>query len=83
MTCRLFIDEVGNDDVNHPAEQYLSLTGIIAKVDAHERRFTPEIEKLKADFFGHKPPTKTVILFRSRSGRDGPRSGRGRGGGRA
>ncbi len=29
MTCRLFIDEVGNDDVRTLEEQFLSITGIM------------------------------------------------------
>jgi hypothetical protein len=64
MTCRLFIDEVGNDDVNHPKERYLSLTGIITKRSGCERKITPEIEAAKADFFGHNPPHKIVVLHR-------------------
>jgi hypothetical protein len=64
MVCRLYIDEVGNDDVGHPRERYLSLTGLITKVEFHERRFKPEIEKLKSDLFGHNPPATTVILHR-------------------
>jgi hypothetical protein len=64
MSCRFFIDEVGNDDVRHPSERYLSLTGIITKTSGHEKRITPEIEALKSDLFGHDPPRKTVVLHR-------------------
>lgn len=64
MICRLFIDEVGNDDVDHPQEQYLSLTGAIAKRAGCERQITPRIEAIKAEFFGHTPPAKTVVLHR-------------------
>lgn len=64
MTCRLFIDEVGNDDVRHPDERFLSITGIIAKLHGHSAHITPEIEQLKADLFGHAPPDQTVILHR-------------------
>ena len=64
MVCRLFIDEVGNDDTKTESERYLSLTGIITKVHGHDNLITPEIEQLKADFFGHDPPRKTVILHR-------------------
>jgi len=62
MTCRLYLDEVGNDDVVHPAEQYLSITGITTKVSAHDNHITREIEQLKADLFGHYPPYRTVVL---------------------
>lgn len=64
MTCRLFIDEVGNDDINHPAEQYLSLTGIMCNSDGHNTRIKPEIEAAKTKFFGHNPPQNTIILHR-------------------
>ncbi len=62
MTCRLYLDEVGNDDVVHPAERYLSITGITTKVP--DNHITREIEQVKADFFGHRPPYRTVILHR-------------------
>jgi hypothetical protein len=64
MTCRLYVDEVGNDDVNHPAEQYLSLTGIITKVVSHDKLITPQIESLKTDLFGHSMPNNMIILHR-------------------
>jgi hypothetical protein len=64
MTCRLFVDEVGNDDVRHPDERYLSLTGITTKISIHDRRITSEIERLKTELFGHNPPQWTVVLHR-------------------
>jgi hypothetical protein len=64
MTCRLFIDEVGNDDTRSVSERYLSLTGIITKTHGHDRRITPAVEALKAKFFGHDPPRKVVVLHR-------------------
>jgi hypothetical protein len=64
MTCRLFIDEVGNDDTKTPSERYLSLTGIITKVHGHNTEITPAIEELKNKIFGHNPPQYTVILHR-------------------
>ena len=42
MTCRLFIDEVGNDDTKTPSERYLSLTGIITKVTDTTPRSHPQ-----------------------------------------
>ena len=63
MTCRLFIDEVGNDDTNSPSERFLSLTGIITKRRGHDNHIAPAIEQLKADFFGHAPDN-IVILHR-------------------
>jgi hypothetical protein len=64
MTCRLYIDEVGNDDVKHPAERYLSVVGIITKIHGHDTKIAPEIERLKRDLFDHDPPTRIVILHR-------------------
>jgi hypothetical protein len=64
MTCRLFIDEVGNDDVKTREEQFLSITGIITKKRGHDHIITPEIEGLKTDLFGHHPITNPVILHR-------------------
>jgi hypothetical protein len=64
MTCRLYIDEVGNDDTRTPSERFLSLTGIIAKVHGHDHRITPSIEALKARFFGHSVPENIVVLHR-------------------
>ncbi|WP_315743596.1 MULTISPECIES: DUF3800 domain-containing protein [unclassified Bradyrhizobium] len=64
MTCRLFIDEVGNADVKTPSERFLSVTGIITKVHGHQNIITPEIEKLKKDLFNHDPITNPVILHR-------------------
>src|SRR5215469_10039570 len=64
MTCRLYIDEVGNDDLKNASERYLSLTGIITKVKFHDTSITPAIEGVKTEFFGHDPPRKIVVLHR-------------------
>jgi hypothetical protein len=64
MTCRLYIDEVGNDDSDSPTERFLSVTGIITKLRSHDKVITPEIERLKTDLFGHHPKTNPVILHR-------------------
>lgn len=64
MTCRLFIDEVGNDDLKTPSERYLSLTGVTTKVRGHDHNITPAIEDLKARLFGHSPPHRVVVLHR-------------------
>lgn len=64
MTCRLYLDEVGNDDVHHPDERYLSITGITTKISAHDNHITREIEQIKSDLFGHAPPDRLVILHR-------------------
>jgi hypothetical protein len=64
MTCRLYIDEVGNDDLISESERYLSLTGITTKRYGHNTKIHPEIEQLKNDLFGHNPPQYNVILHR-------------------
>ncbi len=64
MTCRLYIDEVGNDDTITVSERYLSLTGITTKIRAHDTVIQPEIERLKSRVFGHNPPQWPVILHR-------------------
>lgn len=64
MVCRLYIDEVGNDDTATVSERYLSLTGITTKIRAHDTVIQAEIERLKSRIFGHNPPQWTVILHR-------------------
>lgn len=64
MTCRLYIDEVGNDDVKTPAERFLSITGVTTKKRAHDLIISPAIEAIKAKFFGHDPIRNPVVLHR-------------------
>jgi hypothetical protein len=64
MTCRLYVDEVGNDDTASESERYLSLTGVTTKVHGHDTKIHPEIETLKNDIFGHNPPQYVVVLHR-------------------
>src|SRR4051794_13971554 len=64
MSCRLYIDEVGNDDVVSESERYLSLTGITTKLHGHDTIIAPAIEAIKREFFGHNPPICTIILHR-------------------
>ncbi len=64
MTCRLFIDEVGNNDLKgsatDPNVRYLSLTGLILKRSAHDATVTPAVDALKIRHFGDA----SVILHR-------------------
>jgi hypothetical protein len=50
------LDEVGNGDLDGAAhidnERYLSLTGIITRLDLHQRRFQPDVLGFKTDIFG-------------------------------
>lgn len=55
MKYRIYIDEVGNSDLgssenfNH---RYLSLTGVIFELEFVSKVLSPDIEKIKKDFFG-------------------------------
>jgi hypothetical protein len=64
MTCRLFIDEVGNGDLRGSATddnvRYLSLTGIITTLHLHDQTIRPAFDDLKTDVFG----TTEVIFHR-------------------
>ncbi len=54
--CRLFIDEVGNGGLKvnsaNPNERYLSLSGIVTRVDLYDSRFNPRLLELKRRIFG-------------------------------
>lgn len=64
MTYRLYIDEVGNGDLEGSATddniRYLSLTGVATKLWLHQDRITPALNELKEAVFG----TTKVILHR-------------------
>jgi hypothetical protein len=64
MVCRLFVDKVGNSDLNGSAVndnvRYLSLTGILTTQDFHDARIIPALDPLKTATFG----TKEVIHHR-------------------
>ena len=68
MRCSLFIDEVGNGDLQGSAdddnERYLSLTGIITRLDIYQKRFIPEILEFKIDIFG--PDVGPKLVFHRR-----------------
>lgn len=64
--CRLYIDEVGTGDLKvaseNPNERYLSLTGLITRIDMYDRRFVPELAELKSAVFGSEG--SNLILHR-------------------
>lgn len=76
MSCRLFIDEVGNGDLqgaaHDPNVRYLSLTGIIMKVRAHDRRLQPAIDHLKAVHIGENGENPIILHRREIVRREGP-----------
>ncbi len=76
MSCRLFIDEVGNADLRGSATEdnvrYLSLTGIITKQAVHDRYFQPHLDALKAAHFGHSEATPLILHRREIMRAEGP-----------
>lgn len=64
---RLFIDEVGNSDLQGAADddnvRYLSLTGVITSTERHERVLKPALEAAKFLIPSHSP-NRPVIFHR-------------------
>lgn len=64
MSYRLYVDEVGNDDLGHvgqEANRFLSLTGVAIRLD-HSRDFlVPKVAALKAEVFQHDPDEPLVF----------------------
>lgn len=66
MKCRIYVDEVGNSDLDSsedPNHRFLSLTGVIVDIGYVERVMHPQMEALKTRFFRHHPD-EPVILHR-------------------
>jgi len=54
MKFRIYIDEVGNPDLessDDPNHRFLSLTGVILELEYVERAAHPQMEVLKKKFF--------------------------------
>ena len=66
MKHRIYVDEVGNpdlessDDLNH---RFLSLTGVIVRLDEVQKVIHPQMEELKRRYF-HDHPDEPVVLHR-------------------
>ncbi len=66
MKYRLYVDEVGNSDMNasrNPVHQYLSLTGLVFELGHVEATVFPAVEGLKRAYFDSHPD-EPVILHR-------------------
>jgi hypothetical protein len=66
MKYRIYIDEVGNSDLessNNPNHRFLSLTGVILELDYVATVLHPEMEKIKARYF-RPHPDEPLILHR-------------------
>jgi hypothetical protein len=66
MSYRLYVDEVGNDDIGNVSDErhrYLSLTGVAMKLADTRDVLTPRLDKLKRDIF-RSDPDVPIILHR-------------------
>ena len=66
MKYRIYIDEVGNPDIDSsddPNHRFLSLTGVIAELGYTEKVIHPQMEALKTKYF-HSHPDDPVIFHR-------------------
>jgi hypothetical protein len=76
MNLRLFIDEVGNGDLNGAAEdpnvRYLALTGVIALRHHHDGVISSRVEAAKAVLPGYSPGCPLILHRREIVRREGP-----------
>jgi len=66
MKYRIYIDEVGNPDLDsseNPNHQFLSLTGVIIELEYAATVLHPQMEALKQRYF-HAHPDEPIILHR-------------------
>ena len=64
MKYRIYIDEVGNPDVessDNPNHRFLSLTGVILELGYVESVVHPQMETLKAKYFRHHPDEPIIF----------------------
>lgn len=64
MKYRIYIDEVGNPDLessDNPNHRFLSLTGIILELDYVKSVLHPQMEALKAKYFDYHPDDPIVF----------------------
>jgi hypothetical protein len=61
---RIYIDEVGNSDLessSNPNHRFLSLTGVIVDLEYIAGTLHPQMEQLKAEFFGAHPDDPVIF----------------------
>lgn len=66
MKFRMYVDEVGNSDLessDNPLHRFLSLTGVILELDYVKNTLFPQMEELKSIYFGSHPD-EPIILHR-------------------
>ncbi len=64
MKYRIYIDEVGNPDLessDNPNHRFLSLTGVILELGYVEQRVYPQMEALKTKYFGSHPDEPVIF----------------------
>jgi hypothetical protein len=64
MLFRIYIDEVGNPDLNHsdnPNHRFLSLTGVIIESDHVKSIVFPQLEHLKSTYFDSHPDDPVIL----------------------
>lgn len=64
MKFRMYIDEVGNSDLNssdNPLHRFLSLTGVILDLDYVRDFLFPQMESLKAKYFNYHPDEPIIF----------------------
>jgi hypothetical protein len=64
MPYRLYVDEVGNDDMFNTSDErhrYLSLSGVAMDQDYARDHATPTLNALKADVFKHDPDEQIIL----------------------
>ncbi|MBN1804575.1 MAG: DUF3800 domain-containing protein [Sedimentisphaerales bacterium] len=64
MKYRMYVDEVGNPDLessSNPLHRFLSLTGVIIGLQYVSKVLYPQMEKLKSDYFGSHPDDPVIL----------------------
>ncbi|HUT47565.1 MAG TPA: DUF3800 domain-containing protein [Sedimentisphaerales bacterium] len=64
MKYRIYIDEVGNPDLessDNPNHRFLSLTGVILELDHVRSVVHPQMERLKEKYFDYHPDEPIVF----------------------
>jgi hypothetical protein len=75
MRYRLFLDEVGNDDLDHADDErhrFLSLTGIIMGERYAATTATQRLDAIKARYFGGLPSNQVIFHRKDIMNRKGP-----------
>ena len=72
---RLYLDEVGNDDLSHASldeHRYLSLTGVAIRHDHVRDQATPNLDRIKREIFSHDPDDPIILHRKDIINRRGP-----------